>query len=302
MSTPVPFSHDPWNDKNQDTYIANSGAYNQGVTDATNQSSDETRGLEKEQYNKSKSELDPNAGKNIAQGQGQYGMINNRNYAKTLKLAREADAYNNKPQEHIVRVGSVFGSGIQDMDTGYDRPKIQTMETRAMDQSFQLDTNQKQLAQALQDAVNHKDLNAFIKTYAQLYGIILDKQQAMVTMRQLERQAQISNTMQKYQAQWLAEFTRAFNAETVAVINDLQADPIFQNYLAWMLTGGAAPQQEQYVEQAFLNEYYKKNGWRFGWNGVGPVPVKLHDEAQIALYKEFLPGIKEYEKTVKRGK
>lgn len=302
MSTPVPFSHDPWNDKKPDAYIADSTAYNQGVTDATNQSSDETRGLEKEQYDKKGTDLNKNQNANYAQGQGQYGMINNRSYAKTLKLAREADAYNNKPQAHIVRHGSVFGSGIQDMGTGYDRPKIQTMETRAMDQSFQLDTNQKQLAQALQDAVNHKDLNAFIKTYAQLYGITLDKQQAMVTMRQLERQAQISNTMQKYQAQWLAEFTRAFNAETVAVINDLQADPIFQNYLAWMLTGGAAPQQEQYVEQAFLQEYYKKNGWKYGWHGTGPVPVKLHDEAQIALYKEFLPGIKGYEKTVKRGK
>ena len=183
MATPIPFGHGPWNDKKQDEYIADSATFNQGVTDATNQSSDETRGLEKEQRSRSKESLDPNAGKNIAQGQGQYGMINNRNYAKTLRLAREADAYNNKPQAHIVRVGSVFGSGIQDMGTGYDRPKIQTMETRAMDQSFQLDTSQKQLAQALQDAVNHKDLNAFIKTYSQLYGITLDKQQAMADMK-----------------------------------------------------------------------------------------------------------------------
>ena len=40
--------------------------------------------------------------KNIAKGESQYGMFNDRDYSTTLRLAREADRYNNKPTEHIM--------------------------------------------------------------------------------------------------------------------------------------------------------------------------------------------------------
>lgn len=269
----------------------------------TNKAKEDSRALEKEQHDRPKESLDPNAGKNIAQGQSQYGMINNRNYAQTLRLAREADAYNNKPQDHIVRYGSAFGSGIRDMGTGYDRPQIQTMETRAMNQAYQLDTNQKQLAQQLQDAVNHKDLNAFIQLYQQLYNITLTREEAVREFRRFERQVVIQQTMQRNMTKFNSQYGRFFSAETLEAINNLvtKGHSIYAKDLAGMLTGSTTASEQAQLEEAIVNGYMESvfgPDWQYDGKNANE-KMRHYQNFKLRLQNEFMKLKTEQEKGIK---
>ena len=252
-------------DKKQETAEAINDKKDQAVSEinkANEKAADETRKYEQEQYNKDKSKLDPNAGKKIAQGESQYGMFNNRDYSTTLRLAREADRYNNRPTEHVIGIGTHKTGGIKDYGLGYDRPKISTMETRAMDQTQQLDTQQKSAAIALQDAVNRKDLEAFKMAYMQLHGIALSERDAIVAMTNMIRGAE----SQQILAQGMDYFKRAFGTETgTALYNISQGDdPMLANMLGQIITGGVvSPEKgEVFLQQAVdeLAKEYQKQG------------------------------------------
>ena len=252
-------------DKKQETAESINNKKDQAVSeinDANKKAADETRSLAQEQYNKDKSKLEPNAGKNIAKGESQYGMFNDRDYSRTLRLAREADRYNNMPTGHVIGIGTRKTGGVKDYGLGYDRPKISTMETRAMDQAQQLDTQQKSAAIALQDAVNRKDLEAFKMAYMQLYGITLSDRDATVAMTNMIR----GTETQQILAQGMDYFKRAFGTETgVALYNLSQSDnPMLANMLGQIITGGVVPPDkgEVFLQQAVdeLAKEYQKQG------------------------------------------
>ena len=222
------------------------------INEANKKASDETRSLEQEQYNKDKSELEENAGKNIAKGESQYGMFNDRDYSTTLRLAREADRYNNKPKEHVMGIGTRKTGGNKDYGLGYDRPNIQTMETRAMDQAQQLDTQQKSAAIALQDAVNHKDLEAFKMAYMQLYGITLSDRDATVAMTQMARTAETQQIL----SQGMDYFKRAFGTETGTDLYYMAKNgdgQLASAVAAIVTTGMVPPQQAEIFAQEYMN-------------------------------------------------
>lgn len=222
------------------------------INEANKKASDDTRSLEQEQYNKDKSELEENAGKNIAKGESQYGMFNDRDYSTTLRLAREADRYNNKPKEHVMGIGTRKTGGNKDYGLGYDRPKISTMETRAMDQAQQLDTQQKNAAIALQDAVNHKDLEAFKMAYMQLYGITLSERDAIVAMTNMIRGAETQQIL----AQGMDYFKRAFGAETGTDLYYMSKNgdgQLASAVAAIVTTGMVPPQQAEIFAQEYMN-------------------------------------------------
>lgn len=252
-------------DKKKETAEAINDKKDQAVSEiktANEKASDKTRSLEQEQYNKDKSELDENAGKNIAKGESQYGMLNNRDYSTTLRLAREADRYNNRPTEHVMGIGTRKTGGNKDYGLGYDRPKIQTMETRAMDQAQQLDTQQKNAAIALQDAVNRKDLEAFKMAYMQLHGITLSERDAIVTMTNMIRGAESQHIL----AQGMDYFKRAFGTETGTALYNLSQgdDSMLANMIGQIITGGVVPPEkgEVFLQQAVdeLAKEYQKQG------------------------------------------
>ena len=253
-------------DKKKETAEAINDKKNQAVSeinDANKKASDETRNLENEQYNKDKSKLDPNANKNIAKGESQYGMFNDRDYSTTLRLAREADRYNNRPTEHVIGIGTRKTGGIEDYGLGYDRPKISTMETRAMDQAQQLDTQQKSAAIALQDAVNRKDLEAFKMAYMQLHGIALSDRDATVAMTNMIR----TTETQQILAQGMDYFKRAFGTETGTALYNLsqsEDNPMLASMIGQIITGGVVPPEkgEVLLQQATdeLAKEYQKQG------------------------------------------
>ena len=233
------------------------------IHDANKKAADETRKYEEEQHKTDKSKLDPNANKNVAKGESQYGMFNNRDYSTTLRLARETDRYNNRPAEHVMGIGTRKTGGNKDYGLGYDRPKIQTMETRAMDQAQQLDTQQKSAAIALQDAVNRKDLEAFKMAYMQLYGIALSDRDATVAMTNMIR----TTETQQILAQGMDYFKRAFGTETGTALYNLsqsENNPMLANMLGQIITGGVVPPEkgEIFLQQATdeLAKEYQKQG------------------------------------------
>ena len=190
-------------------------------------------------------------------------MFNNRDYSTTLRLARETDRYNNRPAEHVMGIGTRKTGGNKDYGLGYDRPKIQTMETRAMDQAQQLDTQQKSAAIALQDAVNRKDLEAFKMAYMQLYGIALSDRDATVAMTNMIR----TTETQQILAQGMDYFKRAFGTETGTALYNLsqsENNPMLANMLGQIITGGVVPPEkgEIFLQQATdeLAKEYQKQG------------------------------------------
>ena len=214
-----------------------------------------TKKQEQKVHDTDKKKIDPNHGKNIAKGKGTYDMYNNRDYSTTLRLAREADAYNSRPREHIYEQNHWKAGGTQDLGTGFEKPELKTMETRAMDQVFQLDTNQKQLAQALQDAANRQDLEAFQEAWRQKYGIELDKMQAELEMVKLQRQLQQQQLFTKDMSAWSEYFKRAFGLETADyIMSQVKNDPLLASMYAQVLGGWAAPAQVEYVAQGIINQ------------------------------------------------
>ena len=253
-------------DKKKETAEAVNNKKDQAVSeihDANKKAADETRKYEEEQHKTDKSKLDPNANKNVAKGESQYGMLNDRDYSTTLRLAREADRYNNRPAEHVMGIGTRKTGGNKDYGLGYDRPKIQTMETRAMDQAQQLDTQQKSAAIALQDAVNRKDLEAFKMAYMQLYGITLSDRDATVAMTNMIR----TTETQQILAQGMDYFKRAFGTETGTALYNLsqsEDNPMLANMIGQIITGGVVPPEkgEIFLQQATdeLAKEYQKQG------------------------------------------
>lgn len=222
-----------------------------------------THGVYEGVHGTDNTELNPFNAANNARGEGRFGMFNDRDYRTTLRLARRADAYNNKPVAHHIVQDSLYGSGNTDMGVPYERPKIETMETRAMEQARQLDTNQKQLEQQLQAAVNRKDLDAFIDAYKQMYGIELDRYKATVAMRDYERRQEIAQVLLKDREYFMQFFTRSFNADTAVALFNLARnggeDSDLSNLLGFCLMNGAVmPNDIDRIVNAYLGEYNKQ--------------------------------------------
>lgn len=239
-----------------------------GENEATHdKASNEFRDLYTQQRATKKSDLHENDGKNIARGEGAFGMPNNRSYDQTLRLARRVDAYNNMPLAHGF-VTDENGNSV-DMGTGFEKPKIETAETRAMNQSMELDANQKRLAQALQDAVNHKDLNAFIQIYQQLYSNTASQRDAEIAFRNMSRGVELQKLFSRHDIKFSNEFLRGFNDETVDVLLKLgKSDPQHALMLGQVINGTATPS----------------------------VYDRLRQEAQLKLYNTYLtqhPGMSE---------
>lgn len=202
-------------------------------------------------YDTNPEKLYKHVNKNFARGEGPYGRFNDRDYSTTLRLAREADFYNNKPQENLYFMGP---DGPQVQGPAYQRPELKTMETRAMDQAIELDTNQKRLAQSLQDAVNHKDLDAFTAAWKQKFGVELDRAQAKREMRRYERQALVQDLLTKNLTKFQAEFMRGFNSVTATTVhNMLQSQPELANMLAGVLLGTATTTEQMFLERNIQN-------------------------------------------------
>ena len=201
----------------------------------------------------------------IAKTGGSKGSLTGKDFSSTLNLMRRADKYNNKPVEDMIHYGSYKGSGIQNLGTGYERPKIETEEMREMERNRALDLQQKQLMVQLQDAINRKDVEAFKSAYEQMFGITLSTTQIIEAMRQWTQQQQITNTATKDVASWQKDFTRAFDVETLQYLVGLaeNGDEQLATLLSNAMYGLPTPSLDERVLQNSINNLagvYENNG------------------------------------------
>lgn len=197
---------------------------------------------------------------NFAKTGGSKGSLTGKDFSSTLNLMRRADKYNNKPVENMIHYGSYKGSGIQNLGTGYERPKIETEEMREMERNRALDAQQKQLMVQLQDAINRKDVEAFKSAYEQIFGITLSETQIIEAMRQWTQQQQITNTATKDITSWQKKFMRSFDEETLDYLMQLsETDNQLSQLLSNAMYGLPTPSLDERVLIRTRDSLYKRN-------------------------------------------
>lgn len=226
-------------------YANNKNKQTQGnFRESTEYGVDKSRGYTQEQYDTDPTKLYKHQNKNIAKGEGPEGMFNNKSYDSTLRLAREADAYNAMPVDHMF-VGTK--GNVQDLGTGIDKPKLETMETRAINQTIDLDTNRKKLQQGLQDAVDHKDLEAFKDLYKQLYGFAVSEADAEREFTKFVRSQELMNYLKKDYTVWQRMFDLHIKTSMMQRLFNLsQTDPDLAAYIGGAF-GMAVPTMDEHV-------------------------------------------------------
>ena len=202
---------------------------------------------------------------NIAQDGGQFGNLNGMQFDDTLRLSREADAYNNRPTEQVRdwRPGGSTNIGSVSYVEPYNRPKIETEEMREMQKARQLDLNQKQMAQQLQAAVNAKDYDAFKQMYQQMFGIELNKYQLDSAMRDFERRSLITNQIMNARDYFTNELKLYFGLKTAQYCYELSREnPILAMYFCNIIAGYPAADLEQVAKYSYLyaGNVYNRDG------------------------------------------
>lgn len=162
--------------------------------------------------------LNENQGANYATNGGQFGRANNKDYSTTLRLARQADAYNAKPQAEMYHAGR---GGPRNMGTGYQRPSLNTQEQKAADQTLQLDTNQKMLAQQLQAAINGKDFDAFKQAVAQKFGMNMSDYQMRTMFNNMIANQQINQLFNREAQLWQRQYGMWDTADKLNLLNNM---------------------------------------------------------------------------------
>lgn len=251
----------------------------------TNKAQDNTDAIKQKAYQEEVEKLNENQKANQAKGEGQYGMINDKDYATTLRLARQANAYNSRPRTQIMSVGTRNTGGVQSLGYGYDKPELNTYEQQAMNQAIGLDTNQKQLAQQLQAAVNSKNLDAFKQAISQAFGITLDDFHAKMAMDQFAGQLEMQDITSKYLMQYKDLWERYFGADTAATLyNTIAENPTYGQQLSLILTGKAGPDVTDMFAADFMSDYMSKHAtgkddlqaWNNGTHELDKIGIKFN--------------------------
>ena len=197
---------------------------------------------------------------NQAKGQGRYGMFNDKDYATTLRLARNVDKYNSMPVQQMMSVGSHRLGNTQNLGTGFEKPKLETMESRAINQTIGLDTNQKQLAQQLQIAIDSKDLELLKQVLTQQLGLQVTDLQIKNIMDQMIKQTEISQLTQKELKIFSDKWTRAFGEETAATLyNMVQNNEAWAVYASEITTGTVPPGKEDQFAADFVQNWFSEH-------------------------------------------
>ena len=234
----------------------------QQISNAAETGKEKTRKERDEVINADGQKLNPQEDQkdNFAKTGGSKGSLTGKDFSSTLNLMRRADKYNNKPVENMIHYGSYKGSGIQNLGTGYERPKIETEEMREMERNRALDAQQKQLMVQLQDAINRKDVEAFKSAYEQIFGITLSETQIIEAMRQWTQQQQVTNTATKDIASWQKKFMRSFDEETLDYLMQLsETDNQLSQLLSNAMYGLPTPSLDERVLIRTRDALYKNN-------------------------------------------
>lgn len=236
--------------------------FNDDVHEASNQAISDYDDFYQDVKNTPGTELDEKYNQHLVK-EGRYGNLNNKSFDDTLKLSREADAYNNKPigKMHLgISYNPSAGQGVGGFETtGYDRPKIETQEMRQMRANERLDEMQRGLDVQLQHNITKLPYEYFKKTMDEKYNIRTSEAEAKRAFAQIRAVDRAQQTM----SQWGTNFEKVFNAKYGILLGPIMAELAKTNTLQSIVFANAAlgfsaiPIQDYYTYK-FLDPYLKQ--------------------------------------------
>lgn len=245
--------------------------------------------IEQQAKNRNPTDLNPLQNNNFAMD-GRYGNLNGKSYANTLKLSREADAYNNKPDTQIFHMG-VNGAGPSEVTT-VSKPKIETQEMRQMRANERLDEKQRGTDIDLQAAINKKDYDAFKAAIEQKYNLQLTTAQARQEMLNFAQQERIKTILDKDKAYFQQQLAFSFGMQKARMLLgmvDSGQNPATTMILARMLgidIGDMSSLSQQMAITELAHQLYT--------NGECGSMVEANQKAQDLLTRQYS---KAYSKT-----
>lgn len=188
--------------------------------------------------------------------EGRFGSFTGKSFDDTLKLSREADAYNSRPMDQM-RIGGNYNAAGGSYDLGqvqnkFEKPRLETQEMREMRRNEALDENQRRFDQELQALVNRKDYDNFVKWYQQKYNMqmsMYEKEQALTTFKYAQK---ISEYISQYHNYWVTQLKQHMNYELAKYITDASANGSFIFDLYFMQLMGMA------IKPASLEDHYEE--------------------------------------------
>ena len=266
--------------------------FNKDVREAGNQAISDYEQFYKDVLGLNGEKLNETQNQNIAK-QGRYGNLNNKNFDDTLKLSREADAYNNKPvgKMHLgISYNPSAGQGVGGFETtGYDRPKIETQEMRQMRANERLDEMQRGLDVQLQHDITKLPYDYFKKTMDEKYNIRMNEAEAKRAMAQISHVSAINQAIMKNTKDFNARFNAKFGLKLGPIIADLAKTNtiqamVFANYV---LGYAALPVEDIYTYE-FMDPIIRK--------GVGEIKQKVNrgeisTEEGLDMFNDFIAAL-----------
>lgn len=219
---------------------------------------------------------------NYAKSGGKFGRPNEKDYSSTLRMARKVDEYNAAPRAHGMLI-NYKGGTVYDVGTGQTKPQLQTQETRAMDQSWQLDSNRKMLAQQLQAAIDAKDYDSFKQAMTQIYGMTMSDYQMRQAFNNALYNNYLGNLFNKDMTQFNSEWARHFTGDTITKVRDLTySDPALANTFMSALMGQEGFELSQLASNTDLIERMQRNRQK----GMSESDALMHAELEVKANAE----------------
>lgn len=173
-----------------------------------------TTDIRNEGWNTAPTDIYDEANRDFAESDKGDKNLNRRSFGQTLNLSRQADAYNSMPKMNVIRTTNGQG-GMTSIDTGLEKPKIETQEMRQMRANERLSERQRQLRQNIQNLVERKNYDLFVAWYQQKFGLNLSLTQAEQSVITFNRTQQISNQISMHR-QLFTEQLRMFVSTQIA--------------------------------------------------------------------------------------
>lgn len=196
------------------------------------------------------------------------GNLNQRTFDTTLKYQRDVDTYNTKPQDNIThfQFGGVGRPGISaSSEVAYNRPQVETEETREMARNRELDQMRQAGRVGLQNTVDTKRNEAYDKYLEHLYEATGKRYDREYAARMWSEQQKALNVIQKETLRFTQDVSLAYKMKAAnKVLEVAKYNPAMANFVAACI--GASyypdPQTKQYydVALAYAKQYMAQHG------------------------------------------
>lgn len=209
-------------------------------------------GLRNEMYATPKTALDPMANNNFSKN-SRYGNLNEKSYQDTLRLSRQADAYNNRPVDTMMLGGSAAtGTGSYSLGQEtqkYSRPQIETQEMRQMRANERLDEAQRGTDVRLQAALNSKNYDVFKDAYQRIANSLDTRAQQRYALEAFDYAERYRNFFAKNYDVFKAELEEWLSGDKITrVWNQFRSNPLFAMMMSMAIVGQPMPDMGSIVQ------------------------------------------------------